>query len=363
MALPATGMMAAFLTMKAVALFLIACMVRSSKISTTPALSKVNVIVDTDLGFDVDDAVALCLANSLHQSGDIQLLATLHNTGCHLGVGGISSINNFYGHNDVLLGAYKGSFGSDCDTHFNGAFGQNQYLSKLVNDATVRGPVTSSDQVPSAVSAYRQALAKAQNESVNIASIGITTNIRDLLLSTPDNISSLSGYDLVSQKVAKIVFMDGGYNFGCAAGFIGDAKECYGSAQAALKSMPPNVRMVFSNKGSNPPIYTGANIQSYHPPNSPCRVAMKAWCCNPSGKDGTAGRLSWDPIAVMIASLGVRSVAEKEVNYGTQVSADANGAEHFYGNGTRNAQTDFASTNAPSEIVNAINSRLAILPN
>ena len=89
-----------------------------------------------------------------------------------------------------------------------------------------------------------------------------------------DGYSSMTGYELVAAKVSKIVFMDGGYNFGCAAGNIGPALDCEGSAQAALK-MPPNVRLVFSGKGENPDIYTGSGLQSHHPPNSPCREAYK----------------------------------------------------------------------------------------
>ena len=38
-----------------------------------------------------------------------------------------------------------------------------------------------------------------------------------------------------------------------------------------------------------------------------------------AGKWGSSGRLSWDPITVMIAATDVGSVFEKEVNYGTQV--------------------------------------------
>lgn len=51
----------------------------------------------------------------------------------------------------------------------------------------------------------------------------------------------MNGFDLVAAKVNKVVFMDMMYNFGCAAGNIGPSKECYDSAQAAVK-MPPNVR-------------------------------------------------------------------------------------------------------------------------
>eukprot|EP01050_Picozoa_sp_SAG11_P001634 SAG11_NODE_74_length_18043_cov_13.387818_4_plen_89_part_00 len=75
----------------------------------------------------------------------INLLAVVHNTGCKLGIGGVSAINHFYGHDNVTLGAWKGKFGSDCDTHFKGASGQNQYLGALIKD--MRGPVKDYDDV------------------------------------------------------------------------------------------------------------------------------------------------------------------------------------------------------------------------
>jgi hypothetical protein len=169
-------------------------------------------------------------------------------------------------------------------------------------------------------------------------------------------------YDLIAKKVNKVVFMDGGYNFGCAAGMIGPAYDCYGSAKKALM-MPPNVSLIFSNKGSNPDIYTGSDLQTTHPPGSPCREALKHWCCNPNGKGGTSGRLSWDPITTMIASMNVESIYEKEIDVGTNVTADDNGRESFFGSGTLNAKTDFTDDQtSPNNIRTAIDGWLHRLP-
>ena len=220
----------------------------------------VQLIVDTDMGFDVDDVGAVCLANALQHENKTEVLAIVHDTGCALGIGGVSAINHFYGHDHILLGAFKGKFGSDCNTHFKGALGQNQYLSKLTDNSVFAGPVTRSTQVPNATETYRKALSIAQDSSVHIASIGMTTNLRDLLKTKGDAHSPLNGYDLIQKKVARVVYMDGGYNFGCAAGFVGPAEDCYGSAKLALE-MPPNVSLVFSGEGANPPIYTGSGLQ------------------------------------------------------------------------------------------------------
>jgi hypothetical protein len=171
-------------------------------------------IVDTDMGFDVDDVGAVCLANSLMMNGLVDVIAMVHDTGCKLGIGGVSAMNHFYGHDNITLGAWKGKYGSNCDKHYEGTSGQNQYLSTIINNAKDAGPVKNYDQVMLGTDAYRKALAGSPNSSVNIASIGMPTNLRDLLNTTADKYSSMSGYDLVQAKVNKIVFMDGGYNFG-----------------------------------------------------------------------------------------------------------------------------------------------------
>ena len=72
----------------------------------------VKLIIDTDMGFDVDDVGSVCMANALHDLGEVDILAIVHDTGFSKGVGAISSINNYYGH-DFTIGAYKGPFGDD----------------------------------------------------------------------------------------------------------------------------------------------------------------------------------------------------------------------------------------------------------
>ena len=74
------------------------------------AASPVSLIIDTDLGFDVDDTGAVCIANELMVRGEADILAIVHNTGFKLGIAGVSAINHYYGHDFIPLGAYKGEF-------------------------------------------------------------------------------------------------------------------------------------------------------------------------------------------------------------------------------------------------------------
>ena len=74
------------------------------------ATKPVQLIIDTDLGFDIDDTGAVCVANELMVRGEADILAIVHNTGFKLGIAGVSAINHYFGHDSILLGAYKGVF-------------------------------------------------------------------------------------------------------------------------------------------------------------------------------------------------------------------------------------------------------------
>lgn len=60
-----------------------------------------------------------------------------------------------------------------------------------------------------AVSLYRKLLAKADDASVTIVSVGFSTNLAMLLDSEPDAFSPLPGSDLVRKKVERLVMMAG----------------------------------------------------------------------------------------------------------------------------------------------------------
>ena len=115
--------------------------------------------------------------------------------------------------------------------------------------------VKDSSQTPTAVDVYRAALAKAEDHSVAIASIGITTNMRDLLRSQPDKYSTLDGTALVARKVKLVVWMNGLYNFGCAQhdedNWLGPDTDCRGSAKAAVEGWPSSVKQIFSGVGGD----------------------------------------------------------------------------------------------------------------
>ena len=105
-------------------------------------LAKVNLIIDTDAGFDVDDIGALAVAHNLAKQGKVDILATIHCTGFELGIAAVNVINTYYGRSDIPLGAYKGPFGADYGA-------QNKYAQDLI-DHYPNNNIRSSADVPDA---------------------------------------------------------------------------------------------------------------------------------------------------------------------------------------------------------------------
>ena len=298
---------------------LFTCFILGTKVTyANKTTSPVRLIIDTDAGFDVDDIGAITVANALEDLGEVEIIAISHTNGYTKGIGAVSTIMNFYGRNDVPLGAYKGPWAR------NATYGNNtadKYISDLTNNWP--SPIKNSTEVLTSVQTYRKALVNSPDHSVHIASIGITTNMRDLVLSPPDQYSPLNGHDLIALKVNLIVWMDGMYNFGCAEhdtfDWLGSDTGCHGSAKLAVENWPSTVKQIFSPVGAD--VLHGAWLNGCAGKDDPSRRAFQDW-----GVGGT-GRSSWDPIAVMIAVRGADAINCKEIDLGGYMAVDETGKE------------------------------------
>jgi hypothetical protein len=137
------------------------------------------------------------------------------------------------------------------------------------------------DDVPSAVEVLRKTLAAQDDNSVVISSIGMTTNMRDLIQSKGDSFSSLNGHDLVAKKVKSVVWMDGDYNFGCAQhdsdDWLGDDADCRGSAKIAVEGWPSTVKQIYNAPDIGSKVNSGGILSSCAPSNNPCRKSYEDW--------------------------------------------------------------------------------------
>jgi len=289
---------------------------------------------------------AICIANALADNGEAELLAVMHNTGIEHGAGAISVLNTYYGRGDVPIGAYKGDFDS---------FLLGPYVDDLV--ASFPSPIKNRSQVPDAVALYRETLAKQQNDSVVIASIGFTTNLHPLLQSKPDMHSPLTGIELVAAKVKRLAWMGGAYP--ASDGTTGEHNFGYNgigpSTNATLAAWPSTVPIYFSGFELGNPIHTGGIMTTTLPPTNPCRRAYldhDGW-----GVD----RSSFDPVTVLYAVRGPAVDWATEV-YGVNTVLAETGRNFFTNGSAERSHQAYLARRAPVETVAAMINGLLTQP-
>jgi len=169
---------------------------------STPIISKpIPLIFDTDIGNDCDDVLTLGVIHALQSRGECALLAVTITKDNELAAPFTDAVNTFYGRGDIPIGVCRSGVTSEP--------GKYNVLAKDVKNYP--HDLTSGLEVPDAVSVLRKTLASQADGSVVIAQVGFSTNLANLLNSEPDEISPLSGIELVKKKVRLLSVMAGAF--------------------------------------------------------------------------------------------------------------------------------------------------------
>ena len=252
-----------------------------------PPSRPVEIILDTDMATDCDDAGAMAVLHTLASAGEARIAAIVVNNKDPDSVGAVAAINAFYGRLDIPLGAYQGdAVGAPA----------GDFVHALAVDTAAYGHVIRSrTEAPSALAVYRRTLAGLPDGSGVIVSIGHLNNLHDLLRSAPDEHSPLSGVDLVRQKVAHVVMMAGDYPAGKEHNFFARGSDAVSAA--VVNDWPTPV--LFSGYTLGVALMTGPGL-AVLPEWHPVRRAYALHPCKPI----EYGRPSWDQTAVLAAVRG-----------------------------------------------------------
>lgn len=164
------------------------------------------VIFETDMGNDVDDALAIDMLYKYADAGRVKLLAVMLDKEGVAQAEYVDVLNTWYGYPRLPIGIVRN--GAKCNDLPN-------YAQAVCNMRDALGqPLFKRSRhdyasLPDAHVLYRELLAHQPDHSVTIIATGFSTNLARLLETGPDRFSPLTGRQLVERKVARLVMMAG----------------------------------------------------------------------------------------------------------------------------------------------------------
>ncbi len=170
-------------------------------------IEPVPVVLDTNMGNDIDDVFAIGVLHALQSRGECRIVAITVSKEHPLSAPFCDVLNTFYGQPNIPIGVMR--IGSPS--------GDGPYLQQVMKPRDDGSPafphrLKASSDAPPAVSVLRKELADLRDGSAVLVAIGPLTNIRDLLISAPDQHSRLDGRALVAAKVRTLVVMAGDFS-------------------------------------------------------------------------------------------------------------------------------------------------------
>jgi inosine-uridine nucleoside N-ribohydrolase len=289
---------------------------------------KINLIVDTDIGPDCDDAGALTLLHILAcKKKKIHFLAMTNCTSNPYACGTIDAINRYYRQNDIPVGGFekKGFLEDGTSQKYNRYITENY-------DNRYKPPASSAG----ALGVLKDALSVSEDASVTILTIGPLNNMAAL-------VKDEEGFVLIQKKVIQLVSMATAQN---PDKIEWNVKMDIPAAATVCECWPTPV--VFSPMETGSPIITGKNFGSLRQEH-PLRIAYRLF----NNGDETHGRPSWDLTAAWFAVMGTKPFFELSEPY--DVSVLNNG--HIIKTENNNGKFRFLQNKiAPEEIAIQIDS-------
>lgn len=256
----------------------------------------VRVIFDTDMGNDIDDALALSMLHRFQKEGKAEIAAVLVNKGAPAAPVFCAIQNEYCGNGNIPVGHT-----ADGKTPEPGAFAGK--IAEARNpDGSPKFAIPESargGKFPDAVKLARKVLAESEDGGVVYISVGFLTAAARLLESPPDEISPLTGAELAAKKVKFFSVMGGNfadtkhaeYNIKC------DVK----SAQIFARLCPSEIYFSGYEVGDKLR-FPQSRLDEKMRPDNPVNAAYKLYAETVNGgKSDRHDRPSWDLTSVLFA--------------------------------------------------------------
>jgi len=245
-------------------------------IAAPASAAPLHVIFDTDMGNDVDDALALAMLHAFASRGEVKLLAVTVSKDNPWAAEYVRLVDEYYGRGTIPVGIVH-----DGKTKDDGLY------VRQVCELHGRHPDKSA--VQDAVELLRKTLAGESDGAVTLIQVGFSTNLARLLESAPDRYSNLNGMDLVKKKVRLLTMM---------AGNFAETKPEYNvmtdipAATRLFATWPTDIYISGYEVGAAI-LYPAASIENDFPQGNPVAEAYRLYAKMPYD------RPSWDLTTVL----------------------------------------------------------------
>ena len=242
-----------------------------------------DIILDTDVGSDSDDIMALAYLLLAKKKFGVNILAITHSQKTPLGIPLIKRMFDEQSEELPPVGSMVG--GPSCD---------DMYCVKTAEILKIKCPKII---YPPAAKILRKAL--TETEKCVICAIGPLTNISALLESGPDEISGMSGMELVRTKCEKIVLMAGAFKENSEGHRHAEWNVVcdIAAAKKVIEDSPVPVVTLPYEAGED--MITGIPITEKYGNENCLSTVFSVFC-------GNKGRHSWDPATLVYAIEGVK---------------------------------------------------------
>jgi inosine-uridine nucleoside N-ribohydrolase len=294
----------------------------------------VPVIFDTDMDLDCDDTGALAVLHALMDQGEASILGVICDIPIEATAKVAYTINHYYNRANIPIGIVY-----DEQYEKGKKYKMYRFAKKNLLNTNDYYPFKVAEQFfpkelhnfhfRTDVSLYRELLSKSEDNSVVIVAVGLLTALQNLLNSSADEFSQLSGLDLVKKKISKLVTMGMGRFPSCMAEF--NWLMDWEAAREVINNWP--TELVVSSYGNQ--FLTGKTLSGKTPKTNPIRKCYEIYL-----KGANRGNYSWDLIAALYGVRGAdpyfeelkgyKIILEKEFGKNHWIEDDNENPPHIY---------------------------------
>ena len=287
-----------------------------------PNKQTIPIIFDTDMDIDCDDVGALAILHALMDTNEAQILGVICDVPSINSAFVVQAVNTYYNRPSMPIGIVKDdTFRNSKKYEMYHAHQEKQshesgyYPPKIIEE--FKHLKFDEQKIQDCVKLYRTLLSKAEDNSVVIIAVGLLTALAQLMDSKADEISPLSGEELIKLKVKKFITMGWGVFPSAQAEF--NWLFDWEAARRVINNWP--TPLVVSTLGSQ--FLIGKTLSMSTPKSNPVRRCYEIYM-----KGENRGNYSWDLIA---AYHGVREKNSyfEEVN-GYQIHLDEELGRSFW---------------------------------